>query len=312
MTKHTTVITSDVPIEVNVKNDRWFKMFHAIVEYGYWTKLSLSASKVYVILAKFSDGDWCSWPSVSTIQGWAGISRRSVYRAIEELEKLGLLVLRVSGGGRKCNTYQLLPPLRPDNLFTRVESAKCLTRETPPVSPVRPHPSHQRDPNKTYRERLIAVAEEKQEKPAAAEIENYLISLGVGEPVRSEFVNSGLSLSKIRHVAARWRKSGRSVACLVLDLRQAVEQLPLIEASKARLATQKQKSDPVQSVELQRSEILAARDEILSRFYSLEEQEQQSLLQNARESLTLLELRAVGNKTLNESPTLCRAISKLL
>ena len=135
-TKHTTVITSDQPIHViaGETGGHWFRIFRAIVDGGHWAKLSPSAAKILIVLARHVNdemrsgrGDWLAWPSVSTLMRLAGTGRSMTFMAITELEQAGLLRRQISGGGSSSNVYKLLEPVP--------------VQSTGPVQRTGPHPS---------------------------------------------------------------------------------------------------------------------------------------------------------------------------
>lgn len=107
MDKHTTMIVSDTPVSVVVPDDaRWFRVFVSLVESGAWSRLSDTACRVYVVLAKHCGPQWVAWPSLPTLSRLAGKSRAQVKRAMLELISEGLMRRR-SGGGRQSTLYQL-------------------------------------------------------------------------------------------------------------------------------------------------------------------------------------------------------------
>ena len=111
---HTTVITSDSPVEVRVATGPgyWFKVWMNVIESGAWAKLSPAASKVYIPLARYANGNpaLACWPSSSTLERDSGLSRSAVFRALAELVAAGLVVRRLSGGGTTTTTFQLMEP----------------------------------------------------------------------------------------------------------------------------------------------------------------------------------------------------------
>ena len=115
--RHKTIITSDEPIHVNVTvaGGHWSRIFDAVVESGRWATLSPSGKAVLVVLADAADdgsGGCVASPSISTIMLRAGVGRAATYRAIDELERAGLLLRRTTGGGRYTTIYEILSPAR--------------------------------------------------------------------------------------------------------------------------------------------------------------------------------------------------------
>lgn len=306
MDKHTTIISSDEPVKVEIGGDnRWFRMFSSIIESGVWCRLSPSAAKVLVTLAKYADSTWVAWPGISTIQGASGVKRRAVYYAIDELEKAGVLLRRVRGGGATGSVYQLLPAVVPGDLFngggvspvirggcTGVHGggARGCTKGVHTVAP------------ELYQRTI--PAEQQVKNSAAAEISEFLLGVGVGEPVRSEIAGSGLSLSKIRKVVSRWRKSGKAVGALVLDLRVAVDREPL-EQARAVAAVDLAAADAAQR------QAVEDENRALNAWYeSLGTDQERQLRQKALESLTSFERRLVGTRGPLESRVLLNAMRK--
>lgn len=111
---HTTVITSDVPVEVHVgdRGGYWFKIWVSVIQSGAWASLSPTAAKVYVTLARYANGNpsLACWPSSGTLERDGGLSRSAVFRALAELVSAGLVVRRLSGGGTTTTTFQLVEP----------------------------------------------------------------------------------------------------------------------------------------------------------------------------------------------------------
>ena len=89
------------------------------------------------------DGDGGAWPSINTLARYAGITTRSVQRALAELEAKGLIVRHLNQGGTsrtkdhgRPNLYELrVSP--PDAHVTPPPDAHV----TPPVTPTSPEPS---------------------------------------------------------------------------------------------------------------------------------------------------------------------------
>jgi len=91
---------------------------------------NLNASELDVFLAfvAYRNGNSGeSAPSVATIFALTGVSRRSIYRCIAKLAKIGLLTLVRKRSGRKgeSNVYRLPPTLRHDEIMAQVRERKA-------------------------------------------------------------------------------------------------------------------------------------------------------------------------------------------
>lgn len=120
---HTTVITSDAPVEVHVgeRGGYWFKVWVSVIESGAWARLGPTAAKVYVTLARYANGNpsLACWPSSSTLERDSGLSRSAVFRALAELVSAGLVVRRLCGGGTTTTTFQLVEPRGSESAASR-------------------------------------------------------------------------------------------------------------------------------------------------------------------------------------------------
>jgi len=305
MEKHTTIISSDEPVEIKIGGDhRWFRMFSSVIETGVWSRLSPAAAKILVTIAKYADSNWMAWPGISSLQVSAGVSRRSVYRSLDELERVGLLLRRRRGGGTFGSVYQLLPPVIEKDLFNRqgVQSVAWgvsplapggVTTGTKGVSPLAPELDHRTKPTAATK------------NSAAAEISELLISVGIGEPVRSEISGSGLDFRKVQSVVSSWRESGKGLGSLVLNLRVAVDQIPLVA----------KKTDKARSVLAEKREMIARaereNEQMTDWFTSLDDNTAENLLQKASDSLSGFERRLVGSKGPLESSVLLAAMYRI-
>lgn len=167
--KHTTTVHSEEPARVRVDVDGggiWFRVFADLVRSGLWATLSPSAGKVLMVLfdhvneeIRGERGEWLAWPSASTIARFSGVSRPTVFRALAELEKAGLVRRRTSGGGASPSTYQLLrPPVSPMRPVSPVRR----------VSRVRPDPSHGRDCTRLTSETQLRMSDRDEKKTTTA------------------------------------------------------------------------------------------------------------------------------------------------
>jgi DNA-binding transcriptional MocR family regulator len=94
----------------------------SVFESKAWEKLSLNSRLVYVALCKFYNRkERKAFPGISRIMQVSGCSRRSVFRALNELKEKGLIVIkkRDSTGGFDSNMYILL-----DFLFFELNQTK--------------------------------------------------------------------------------------------------------------------------------------------------------------------------------------------
>jgi hypothetical protein len=94
----------------------------SVFEAGTWGKLSLNSRLVYVALCKFYNRkERKAFPGISRIMQVSGCSRRSVFRALNELKGKGLIVIkkRDSTSGFDSNIYVLL-----DFLFFELSQIK--------------------------------------------------------------------------------------------------------------------------------------------------------------------------------------------
>jgi len=124
----------------------WFRMFRPIVRRMIWARMSPAAHAVYPILAERADQDWVTripYQQPAELVGTdrnlglvelSGYSPASVARAMRELRRDGLLIVRVDGRGRDCGVYQLVPPVETQNQAD--EAGKHITGDRLNQSPV--------------------------------------------------------------------------------------------------------------------------------------------------------------------------------
>jgi hypothetical protein len=99
----------------------------SVFESGTWEKLSPNSRLVYVALCKFYNRkDKKAFPGVSRIMQVSGCSRRSVFRALNELKEKGLIVIKKkdSTSGFDSNMYILLDFLFFELNQTKIASAR--------------------------------------------------------------------------------------------------------------------------------------------------------------------------------------------
>jgi hypothetical protein len=221
--------------------EAWFRLFRALVLSGTWASLSDAACRTYIVLAESvndalrrDNGEWLAWPSAETIARRSGVTRRSVFRAVDELEAARLLERR-RGGGRKSTQYCLLSPK---------QWAAPVTPVTPvtSVSPVPAVSSQPRPP----RHGSDDVAVTRQRKKDRASIDSSrargaLIEAGVGSPTLEQLLaNHSEDELLLRIEDWHQRKTvgkDRSVAWLIASIRNRYDLHPKTVAR--REATEK-------------------------------------------------------------------------
>ena len=83
-----------------------------------WRRLVLdadlgpSAKTVALALSVFANGQGEAWPSRATLAAGAGVSVRTVVRAIRDLERVGLVDVTRYRGRTHTNRYRLVVPLK--------------------------------------------------------------------------------------------------------------------------------------------------------------------------------------------------------
>lgn len=229
--KHTTVITSDEPVKVMVDEagGRWFRLFCSLVESGAWSRLSDSACRVYVVLAKHCGAQWIAWPSLPTLAQLSGKSRRQVRRAVLELESEGLIRRRV-GGGRCSTLYQLFDVPQTPSLPFPVREKGAGSRVSPLGGHGRPRSRVTGDP------RTRPIEQDSLNKQAVAAV-SALVGLGVTEAAARGAVETfGADKVSAAVASARFRQGVRNRAGLCLALLRRGE-VPAPPRSPAQEAT---------------------------------------------------------------------------
>lgn len=93
------------------------------------------ARLVLLAVANHADAQgWNAWPSVAQIGVEARVSRRTVFRAIEELVELGELSITHSGGGRGLTSHYHLPKLPQKRCQADTVSPENGVKRVSPVS----------------------------------------------------------------------------------------------------------------------------------------------------------------------------------
>lgn len=87
----------------------YFPFGFSIVDQGLWSNLSFAAAKVLPVISVFaniSTGEGAR-PSMETIALYAGISKRAVIKAVEELVQSGLIEITEKGTTHTTNRYRV-------------------------------------------------------------------------------------------------------------------------------------------------------------------------------------------------------------
>jgi hypothetical protein len=133
----------------------WFRLHDAIIDL-YGRDLGPIGVALYAALARHANKEGTAYPSLSTLQGYFGLSRPAVIKYLKRLESLQLIAITLRyghDGDRTSNLYTLLPhpestpskpdclPSKPDCLPSKPDLPEVLAlrvyregRETPSVS----------------------------------------------------------------------------------------------------------------------------------------------------------------------------------
>ncbi len=96
------------------------------VESGAVAGMTPADAKVYLVLcAHVRSKTWDANPSIARLAELAGMSSRSVYRAVSRLEKTGLLIVTSGGGRGHTSTYRLTG--NGDSNYVTVTPAQTVT-----------------------------------------------------------------------------------------------------------------------------------------------------------------------------------------
>jgi len=85
----------------------WFHIFKELIRNETWARLSTAATKLYPVIKAYANhqsGE--AFPSLDTLQKYSGLSRPSVIKGLNELEKEGLLAK--SGSAGRHSNYSLI------------------------------------------------------------------------------------------------------------------------------------------------------------------------------------------------------------
>ncbi len=109
-TQHTTVIRGDQPVLhvtfAQPDDGRWFRLLNSLIDSGAWGRLSDSACRTLVVLARHASADGTSLPSLATLKEQAGLSKSAVYEALKELAAGDRPLIRKIPTGR---AWELFP-----------------------------------------------------------------------------------------------------------------------------------------------------------------------------------------------------------
>lgn len=85
----------------------YFHVLKELVETGKWAAMAPSSAKVYVAVKAYSKpGDGRAFPSIPDIVAKSGVTRRSVDKALDELETMGLIDALREPGKRTIYTLK--------------------------------------------------------------------------------------------------------------------------------------------------------------------------------------------------------------
>lgn len=107
--KHRGYVESDEPFEMTVKvgGGWWFKVFHALVDNGWWAEMSPAAAKLIIVLYKHMNEERLCWPGMRLLEQETKLSPSSIYAALNQLEAFKLIERRVRGYGSKKTVYEI-------------------------------------------------------------------------------------------------------------------------------------------------------------------------------------------------------------
>ena len=94
-------------------------------------RLQRPAIIVYLRLASRANHAGQAWPSIASLAADTGTPRRTVQRALTELQTAGLVTVTTGRGCRQTNTYTIAPPMA---LFTDANGATDGARIAPPMA----------------------------------------------------------------------------------------------------------------------------------------------------------------------------------
>lgn len=141
--QHTTVITGDQPVAQVIfaapaDDGRWFRLLNSLIDSGAWGRLSDSACRTLVVLARHASADGTSLPAMATLMAQSGLSKSATYEALKELAAGDRPLIRKIPTGRAWELF----PGRP--FARRGRPGREAAERTPP--PGRPFLSAGADP----------------------------------------------------------------------------------------------------------------------------------------------------------------------
>lgn len=215
----------------------WFKLANSVIDNGTLARLKASSVKVLLVLQRYvnteileRDGKAVSWPGRATIARLAGISLRAVDRAVDDLERSGLVIAVTPGGGRVSTTYHVtIYPTR-----TSVS----------PVSPVTPLQCHQRhgtrvtDDTRSRQEKQTNQQHQDAGDAVSIEVVQSLEGEGIDRPAAIKLAREGATLQHVRDavLSANAKPNLRNRAGFIVDA--VTHRRPLSDAARANLASE--------------------------------------------------------------------------
>jgi len=216
----------EVAVHVNQAGERWFKLFHAVVESGLWAEIPLAAAKVLVVLAKHADERWIAWPSTRVIAQLAGLTERGTYKAIGWLEDNRLIVRRTRGGGARSTSYELVaPPLHRGSGVNRGSGVDpCTGVQGTPEPGFRRSRLNEQDLNNNRAAPQHGAQNGATAPSPDVAVVDALTDAEIAEPTRSQLASlAHITPALVRRVAEKTREKGGGVGATVNGIRAACE-----------------------------------------------------------------------------------------
>ena len=197
-------------------SEQFGRLPYAMIDAGLYAGMKRAEALTLIAIAgHVKKKDWTAWPSIPRIARLAGLSTRSVERAIVSLEAKGLMTYERGGGREHPNIYQLTtnpddsvgvsddqtpasPSPRPRQTGTETPASQSL-------NPGTATPGEQKENIKQQQNR-DAAAESSPTQDTDSAVVKLLTSEGIGEPKRSEIASMpGMTVAAVR---ACWKKEG--------------------------------------------------------------------------------------------------------